>query len=147
MPRNGAWYNCFADRADQAGFTMIEVLLSLLLLYLISGLVANVIAVTSLNINWSGQQTLALAYASSLLEEMKVHPDHYVIIGEHYSVNSDLVSCQAAKPEGMEAQLEVGPVPDTPAIYRVNICVSGERGGRRWEECLLGYVRLDPATL
>jgi prepilin-type N-terminal cleavage/methylation domain-containing protein len=130
--------------SEDSGFTLIEVLVSLLLVYLMSGLVLNVISVGAASLGSSGHQTLACAYGTSLLEEMKAYPERFIIPGGNYAFNSDEVAFAVSKPEGLTAELEVMPVGNCPEVYRVTICIGDEQGERSWEEWLLGFVRLDP---
>ena len=132
---------------DQGGYMLIEVVISLFLVYLMAGLVLNVIAVGSVGVSSSGQHTQAIAYGSSLLEEMKVHPDRFIILGEPCSFNAGEANFLVSEPEGMTAEVEGIPLASVPKIYRVSIHISGEQGGRLWEECLLGFVRIDSERL
>ena len=131
---------------ENTGFILIEVLVSLLLVFLISGLVLNVITVGATSLGSSGHQTLACAYGASLLEEMKADPERYIIPGETCSFKSDAAAFAVSKPEGLAAELEVMPMACCPEIYRVTICITNEQGDRPWEEWLLGFVRLDTET-
>lgn len=141
-----AGYNFFRRLGppENSGFILIEILVSLVLVYLLSGLVLNVITVGAASLGSSGHQTLACAYGASLLEEMKAYPERFIIIGETCSFNSDEAAFLVSKPEGLTAELEVMPVGSCPEVYRVTICISEEQGERPWEEWLLGFVRLDP---
>lgn len=141
-----AGYNFFRRLGppENTGFILIEVLVSLLLVFLISGLVLNVITVGATSLGSSGHQTLACAYGASLLEEMKAYPERFIIPGGNYAFNSDEVAFAVSKPEGLTAELEVMPVGNCPEVYRVTICIGDEQGERSWEEWLLGFVRLDP---
>ena len=78
MAKNGR-YNFFRRLGppENSGFILIEVLVSLVLVYLISGLVLNVITVGTASLGSSGHQTLACAYGASLLEEMKAYPERF----------------------------------------------------------------------
>ena len=71
-----AGYNFFRRLGppENSGFILIEILVSLVLVYLLSGLVLNVITVGAVSLDSSGHQTLACAYGASLLEEMKAYP-------------------------------------------------------------------------
>lgn len=145
MAKNGR-YNFFRRLGppENSGFILIEVLVSLVLVYLISGLVLNVITVGAASLGSSGHQTLACAYGASLLEEMKAYPERFITPRETCSFNSDAAAFSVSKPEGLAAELEVVPVANCPEIYRVTIWITNEQGEHPWEECLLGFVRLDP---
>ena len=122
-------------------------MVSLLLVGLLSQLVLNAITVGTAGVKASENQTLAYAYGASLLEEMKVHPEHYIVFGQACYFHSSETNFLAASPEGVTAEVEVRPIPTFPEIYRVFISIRGESGGRLWEECLLGFIRIDPERI
>lgn len=132
-------------RNEQAGFTLIEVLVSLGLVYLLSVLVLNVITVSAVGVRSSEHQALAYAYGASLLEEMKAYPEQYLGLGGSFC--SDEAPFLTAKPEGFTAEVKVEPVASFPEIYRMEIYVCGERGGCPWEEYLVGFVRINPGEI
>lgn len=135
------------SRGERDGFTLLEVLISLLLLYMIAGLMVNAMGIGLRGIAFSTRQTLACAYGTSLLEEMKAHPERYVVRGGASSFAGDDGCFAAEPPAGMQAQINLEPLPAIPAVYRVNICMSGEQEGEAWQDYLVGYVRLPPETL
>mgnify|MGYP000979033730 CR=1 FL=1 len=138
---------CRVFRRDQSGFTLIEVVISLFLLYLISGVLLNVVTVGTVGLGASQRQTVAWAYGASLLEEMKACPERFIISGDACTVSSEEAAFVTAPPEGMTAQLEVEPVGNVPGVCRVTVRIFGVEGERQWEEYLLGFVRLDPQLL
>jgi len=145
MRQNGCGF--FQPLGKKSGYTLIEVVVSLLLVGLLSQLVLNAIMVGTVGVKASENQTLACAYGASLLEEMKAHPEHYIVFGEACYFHSSETNFLAANPEGVTAEVEVRPTPSFPEIYRVSISIRGESGGRLWEECLLGFIRIDPERI
>lgn len=134
-------------RGELAGFALIEVVVSLLLVYLMAGVLLNVITVGTAGLSSSQRQTAAWAYGSSLLEEMKAAPERFIIPGEACTLNSREAGFSIVPPGGMKAELIVQPVESVPGVYRVEVRVFSEQGESLWEECLLGFVRLDPELL
>ncbi len=100
------------------GFALIEVVVSLFLVYLIVGLLLNVVTAGMAGLSSSQRQTIAWAYGSSLLEEMKAHPERFIISGETNVINSREAIFHTLPPEGMTAEVVV-----------------------------LGFIRLDPEVL
>jgi len=145
MRQNGCGF--FQPLGKKSGYTLIEVVVSLLVICLLSQLVLNVMMVGTAGVKASENQTLACAYGASLLEEMKANPEHYIVFGEECYFDSSETTFLAAKPEGVTAEVEVRPTPSFPEIYRVFISIRGESEGRSWEECLLGFLRIDPETI
>jgi len=87
------------------------------------------------------------AYGSSLLEEMKAHPERFIISGETNVINSREAIFHTLPPEGMTAEVVVQPVESVPGVYRVTVRIFAVQGESAWEEFLLGFIRLDPEVL
>lgn len=129
------------------GFALIEVVVSLFLVYLIVGLLLNVVTAGMAGLSSSQRQTIAWAYGSSLLEEMKAHPERFIISGETNVINSREAIFHTLPPEGMTAEVVVQPVESVPGVYRVTVRIFAVQGESAWEEFLLGFIRLDPEVL
>ncbi|HQA51216.1 MAG: hypothetical protein GX176_11700 [Syntrophomonadaceae bacterium] len=129
------------------GFALIEVVVSLFLVYLIVGLLLNVVTAGMAGLSSSQRQTIAWAYGSSLLEEMKAHPERFVIPGGTSTFNSRDAVFGTVPPEGMTAELEVQPMSNVPGVYRVTVHIFADQGESPWEEYLLGFIRMSPELL
>ncbi len=129
------------------GFALIEVVVSLFLVYLIVGLLLNVVTAGMAGLSSSQRQTIAWAYGSSLLEEMKAHPERFIISGETNVINSREAIFHTLPPEGMTAELEVQPMSNVPGVYRVTVHIFADQGESPWEEYLLGFIRMSPELL
>lgn len=134
-------------KTGPAGYSLIEVLVSLFLVYLIAGMLVNAVMAGSMGLNSSQRQTMIWAYGSSLLEEMKAHPERFIISGETNFINSREAIFHTLPPEGMTAEVVVQPVESVPGVYRVTVRIFAVQGESAWEEFLLGFIRLDPEVL
>lgn len=134
-------------KTGPAGYSLIEVLVSLFLVYLIVGLLLNVVTAGMAGLSSSQRQTIAWAYGSSLLEEMKAHPERFIISGETNVINSREAIFHTLPPEGMTAELEVQPMSNVPGVYRVTVHIFADQGESPWEEYLLGFIRMSPELL
>jgi hypothetical protein len=134
-------------KTGPAGYSLIEVVVSLFLVYLIVGLLLNVVTAGMAGLSSSQRQTIAWAYGSSLLEEMKAHPERFVIPGGTSTFNSRDAVFGTVPPEGMTAELEVQPMSNVPGVYRVTVHIFADQGESPWEEYLLGFIRMSPELL
>lgn len=147
MKRMVSCSNCRHTLVTPTGFTLIEVVVSLFLVYLLVGMLVNVVIVGTDSQNSSQRQTIAWAYGSSLLEEMKAHPERFVIPGGTSTFNSRDAVFGTVPPEGMTAELEVQPMSNVPGVYRVTVHIFADQGESPWEEYLLGFIRMSPELL
>lgn len=122
-----------------AGFTLMEVIVSMLLVLLLSQLTLNIILLGYRHIECSARQTLAGAYAASLLEEIKACPGDFIENGEAATVDGSYYAFATPVPEGMSVTVEIKPF--SSHVYQVDILITGEGGDSDWEESLYGFVR------
>lgn len=139
MSQNGVMCNTGDETWEAAGFTLVEVIVSMLLVLLLSQMALNIILLGYRQIECSARQTLAGAYAVSLLEEMKAHPQDFIENGETAIVDGTYYAFATPVPDGMSAAVTIRPF--SSHVYQVEILVTGEGGERAWEESVRGFVR------
>lgn len=139
MSEYGVICNASEAGSREAGFTLIEVIISMLLVLLLSQVVLNVILLGYRHIECSSSKTLAGAYAASLLEEMKARPGDFIENGDTATVDGSYYAFATPVPEGMSAAVKIRPFHSH--IYQVDILITGEGGANEWEESLCGFVR------
>jgi len=126
----------------EAGFTLVEVVVSLALtLVLITGLL-NLLLLGVNSVSQGKGRTAACVYAVSLLEEMKSRPELLAGVALPGPVKADSMPFIQSHPPGVEAEIDFKPLAGTQQLYVVNLKVLTTGGSRQWEECLVGIVRV-----
>ena len=126
----------------EAGFTLVEVVVSLALtLVLITGLL-NLLLLGANSVSQGKGRTAACVYAVSLLEEMKARPELLAGVALAGPVKADSMPFIQSHPPGVEAEIDFKPLEGAQQLYVVNLKVLTTGGSRQWEECLVGIVRV-----
>lgn len=125
----------------QAGVTLLEVLVSLVITFLLIGGLFNLLLLGINNVSRGGERTAACIYASSLLEEMKARPEILAGVVDSGQIGPESMGFLQPHPPGFEAEINFKALEGTDRLYIVNLKVLTTGGNSGWEESLAGVVQ------
>ncbi|MDD3853321.1 MAG: type IV pilus modification PilV family protein [Syntrophomonadaceae bacterium] len=126
----------------QAGVTLLEVLVSLVITLVLIGGAFNLFLFGVNNVSRGEGKTAACIYASSLLEEMKSRPQILSGVVDSGWVQADSMPFIQTHPSGVEAEINLKPLEGVDQLYIVNLKVLTTGGSHEWEEFMVGVVRV-----